>query len=73
MIVVVPGETPEASPDEDPIVATVVLLLLQVPPPVASLKVVVPPLQKLDAPTIAAGTGFTVTDTEVLQPVPGNV
>lgn len=43
-----------------PTVATDVALLLQVPPPVASLSVMVCPTHTLDGPEIAAGNGTTL-------------
>jgi hypothetical protein len=50
------------TPDEAPIVATVVVPLLQVPPGVASLKDKTdPPLHTVDNPDIAPGTAFIVT------------
>jgi hypothetical protein len=39
------------------------ILLLQVPLPLASIKVVLPPVHTAVAPVIAAGTGFTVMAT----------
>src|ERR1043166_4771101 len=44
-MVEVPAATPVTIPVDEPIVATVVLLLVQIPPPVASLNVVVDPAQ----------------------------
>jgi hypothetical protein len=50
--------------------ATVVLLLLHVPPDVALVMVMVkPPAHTVDAPTIAAGNGNTVTIVVMIQPV----
>ena len=53
-----------------PIVATVVGLLLQVPPAVASLTVIVEPMQTDVPPLIAVGTGLTVTVVVTVHPVP---
>ena len=69
VIVVVPTVPPFTIPVADPIVA-LVLLLVHVPPPVASLNVVVSPKHTLRSPSIAVGTGFTVTTAVALQPVP---
>jgi hypothetical protein len=58
VIVVVPATTPVNIPDDGPIVATAVALLVQVPPPVASLNVIVdPPSHAVDGPVIDGGTG----------------
>ena len=56
-------------PVEGPIVATLVLPLDQVPPPVASLRVVVKPLQTVAIPVMDEGNGFTVTTFVAIQPV----
>src|ERR1035437_9147041 len=61
-IVDVPAATPVTTPVPET-VAFAVLLLLHTPPAVASLKVVVEPLQTLVAPAIAAGEGVIVTTT----------
>jgi hypothetical protein len=67
-----PAETPVTTP-EALTVATAVLLEDQVPPAVASLKVVADPTQTLVVPVMAATTGraFTVTPvvTAVVQPL----
>jgi hypothetical protein len=67
-----PAETPDTIP-EALTVATAVLLEDQVPPEVASLKVVVEPTQTLVVPVMAATTGsaLTVTPevTAVIQPL----
>ena len=63
-----PTDTPFTRPDEDPIVATVVLLLVHDPPP-ASLKVVDNPEHTDVLPEIAAGSGLMVTFAEAIQPV----
>ena len=52
---------PDATPVEEPTVATEVMLLLHVPPPVASLSANVFPAQNPADPVIVAGRGDTVT------------
>ena len=52
-----------------PIVATDGVPELHVPPGVASVNVIVEPWHTEDSPPIAAGKGFTVTVTLLLQPV----
>jgi hypothetical protein len=42
-------------------VAIAVALLIQVPPPVASLRVALPPWQTVEEPVMEAGIAFTVT------------
>ena len=69
VIVEVPVDTPVAIPLAEPIVATAVLLLVHVPPPDASVKVVVVPGHACNVPEIAAGNGFTVTACVAIQPV----
>ena len=71
MITVAPGALPVTTPDIEPIVAFV-LLLLQVPPVVASLKVMDDPTHTAVGPVIVAGEGFTVTVVVAKQLV-GNV
>ena len=67
-----PAETPVTIPVE-PTVA-LVLEVLHVPPGVASLRVVVPPLsQRLNVPDIAAGAGLTVTATGAVLAQPPDV
>jgi hypothetical protein len=56
----VPTATPVTTP-EVLTVATLVLSLLQVPPVVASARVVVNPAQTVAVPVMAAGPPFTVT------------
>ena len=66
---------PEAMPDTTPallIVATEVLPLIQMPAGVASLRVVVAPVQSVVEPVMGAGSGFTVT-TVVVYAEPGSV
>ena len=55
-----------------PIVAMAVLLLLQLPPVVASVRVIVVPADTVSVPPIVAGIGLTVT-TAVVDPAPMNV
>lgn len=56
-----PAATPFTVPVNDPTVAIVVLLLLHVPPGVASLSVMLPPVPTVVVPVTGPGTGFTVT------------
>lgn len=67
-MVAVPPLMPETVPDVLPITAMPVLLLLQVPPGVASLRVVVLPWQTLFVPIIADGGADTVTVVVTTQP-----
>jgi hypothetical protein len=67
----VPAETPVTTPVAS-IVATAGVALLHVPPAVASVRVVVDPMQTVSVPPIAAGKGLTVTVAVTRQPV-GNV
>jgi hypothetical protein len=55
-----PDVTPVTTPDAET-VAVAVLLLLQVPPVVASARVVTPPGQTTGIPVMAAGFALTVT------------
>jgi hypothetical protein len=73
VITAVPTETPVATPVDEPMVATDVLPLLQVPPLVASVKVVVAPTHTESAPDIAAGIALTVNALVAAQPVDGIV
>jgi hypothetical protein len=57
-IVVVPAPTPVTIPEEVPTVAVPGRLLVQVPPVVASLRIVVVPGHALSVPVIAAGNGL---------------
>jgi hypothetical protein len=63
----VPAIFPVAIPDDDPIVATVVLLLDHVPPALL-LTVVVSPAHTEAVPLMAAGIAFTVTVLVAKQP-----
>ena len=56
----VPADTPDTIPVV-PIVATPMLALVHVPPPVASARAVVAPVQTVSVPVIAAGVVLTVT------------
>jgi hypothetical protein len=64
----VPEPMPVTTPVLSPIVATGNGASDQVPPPTASLKVIVDPWHTLAGPLIAAGDGLTVTVTVVTQP-----
>lgn len=68
-IIEVPALTPVTMPVVEPMVATPVLPLVHMPPPVASVTVVVAPMHALNVPPIAAGLAFTVTTVVALQPV----
>jgi len=59
-MVTVPADTPVTTPLPEPIVATAVLLVLQVPPVVASLKVVVAPAQTDIVPVMDCANEETV-------------
>ena len=63
---------PAVMPDTMPVVPTVAfaLLLLQVPPAVASPRLVVEPTHTPNVPEITAGEGLTVTVTVVLPEQP---
>ena len=67
-MVAVPAETPETTPVPDATAAIAVLLLLHVPPPVASVNVVVDATHRADVPPIAAGSAFTVIVFAAIQP-----
>lgn len=69
-MVATPLPTPVTTPDV-PILATNELLLDHVPPVVASLKVVVAPVQTLSVPVIGLsnGSGLTVAILVVKHPV----
>jgi hypothetical protein len=71
VITAVPVVMPVTMPEAEPTVAMPAEAGLQVPPP-PSVSVVVPPVQMLNAPLMAAGNGCTVTVVVVKQPV-GNV
>ena len=65
----VPAETPVATPDREPILATAVLVLNQVPPPETSVKFTEEPTQTELAPKIGCTAGLTVTRVVVIHPV----
>ena len=67
MIFDVPASSPKIVPDV-PTLAMVGEPEVQVPPGVASLKLVDDPAQTVAVPDIDAGKGFTVSTTEVKQP-----
>lgn len=69
-MVVVPVAMAITSPDEEPIEATPKTELPHVPPVVASLKVIVFVRQTDTGPVIPAGTGLTVMEAVLKQPVP---
>ncbi len=60
-IVAVPAATPVTTPVPEPTVAVLVFALIHVPELVASLNVVVAPIQTDAVPVMAAGSGLTVT------------
>lgn len=68
MIIGDPADTPVTIPDI-PTVASATLLLLHEPPNVASFNGIEEATQTVPAPVTAAGSGFTVTTADVLQPV----
>ena len=63
-----PGDTPNKTPVVEPMVAAAPLQI-HVPPVVASVRVIVLPVQTPDGPLIATGRSFTVTVVVVIQPV----
>ena len=67
-MVTVPAATPVTTPFDEPIVAIVISLLLHVPPTVASVSVVVRPIQALIVPPITENA-VTVTTVVTLHPV----
>src|SRR4051812_6159886 len=67
-MVVVPPDTPEANPVDDPTTPTDVLLLLHVPPGVASLNDVVLPAHTTIEPIIGATAATTFTGVVELHP-----
>ena len=68
----VPAEIPVTIPIAEPTTATPGEPELQLPPAVASLKFMVSPAQTFAGPVITAGSGLTVIELIVIQPV-GNV
>jgi hypothetical protein len=69
---VVPGAIAVKRPVEEPMVAAAVLLLTQLPPAVASFKVVVVPEHK-DVRPVMGDNALTVMSMLAIQPVPGKV
>jgi hypothetical protein len=67
----VPALTPVIIPDEVPAEARAGAPDVQVPPPAASVSVVVWPMHICNVPLIAGGREFTVTIAVVPQPVAG--
>lgn len=72
VIVAVPPAIPVTMPEVGLTVATSVLPLAHVPEPDELLKVVVPPIQTVMIPEMAAGAGLMVTVVTTLQPVLNN-
>lgn len=66
---VLPALMPFTTPDADPTVATPVIIAVHVPPGVALFSVVAYPWQTDEVPVIAAGTGYTETVRDAVQPV----
>jgi hypothetical protein len=71
-VLVTATDPPVTIPDNEPTLAIAGLLLLQVPPPVASVNVVVSPEHTINTPDIGAGSASTVTTAVMIHPV-GNV
>ena len=65
----VPDETLVTTPDDTSTVATDGLVLTQLPPPIASCRLMVPVAQTAEPPVIVVGNAFTVTITVAVQPV----
>ena len=61
-MVVVPVPTPVTMPEE-PTVATLLLVLLHVPPDMASVRLIVAPVQTSDGPVIIPADGGILTVT----------
>ena len=72
VIVVVPAVTPVTTPDVVPIVATEVVLLLHVPP-APSVRFVVAPTHRLEAPLITPGNALIVWFAVIKHPVDANL
>ena len=64
----VPAVTPLTMPFDEPTVATAVFELVQIPPVVASVKVVVPLVPTVVVPIIDTGIAFTVTTVVTVLP-----
>jgi len=69
----VPGLTPDTTPLTEPIVATPALALIHVPPVIASLNVVVDPMQTPNPPEIAVGVAITVTSLMATHAPPAGI
>jgi hypothetical protein len=69
VVIAVPALMPVITPVEEPIVATVVVPLTHVPPPVASVTVIVLPTQTVVLPAMVSGSAFTVSVLVMIQPV----
>ena len=65
-----PAAMPLTMPVTVTTVAIVVPVLLHVPPMLVSVRLVVDPAHTVAVPSIAAGSGFTVTGVVTLQPAP---
>jgi hypothetical protein len=66
-MVVVPAATPVITPEEEPMLAMLVLALVQLPPAVAD-RVVLLPTQTVAVPEIAEGAPDTVKTVVLTQP-----
>lgn len=60
-MVTVLADTGVRTPDAGSMLATAVLVLVQVPPVVASVSVVVEPIQTVAVPPMTFGSGLTVS------------
>ena len=69
-MVTLPGTTPDTTPVLISTVATLDVALVQVPPKVASVKIIVCDWQTFMIPPIGPGDWFTVTVVVLKQPVP---
>jgi hypothetical protein len=70
-MVEVPGDTPVATPELTPTVATAVTLLVQMPPVGVDDRLDVVPTQKVNVPVIGVGSGLTVTTLVIAHNAPG--
>ena len=68
MTVPVPADSPVTMPEEGP-TFMIALPVLHAPPPLL-VRVIEDPAHTLDGPTIADGSGLTVTGLLIEQPVP---
>ena len=69
MINAVPANSPVTIPDDEPMMATVVLLLVHVPPAGVEFSVVVNPTQTVSVPVMFVGLALIVTIAVLIQPV----